>query len=57
MRTEQRAQARRLQQADSLNRVLRDELDGITQRAALLETSVERLADSRSPRRAGAAPG
>jgi uroporphyrin-3 C-methyltransferase len=45
MRTEQRAQARRLQQADSLNRVLRDELDGITQRAALLETSVERLAD------------
>jgi uroporphyrin-3 C-methyltransferase len=45
MRTEQRAHARRLQQADSLNRVLRDELDGITQRAALLEASVEKLAD------------
>jgi len=45
MRTEQRSHARRLQQADSLNRVLRDELDGITQRAALLESSVEKLAD------------
>lgn len=45
MRTEQRSHARRLQQADSLNRVLRDELDGITQRAALLEASVGKLAD------------
>lgn len=45
MRTEQRSHSRRLQQADSLNRVLRDELDGITQRAALLEASVTRLAD------------
>ena len=45
IRTEQRSHARRLQQADSLNRVLRDELDGITQRAALLENSVEKLAD------------
>jgi len=45
MRTEQRSHARRLQQADSLNRVLRDELDGITQRAVLLESSVEKLAD------------
>jgi uroporphyrin-3 C-methyltransferase len=45
MRAEQRSHARRLQQADSLNRVLRDELDGITQRAALLEASVEKLAD------------
>lgn len=45
LRAEQRSHARRLQQADSLNRVLRDELDGITQRAALLEASVERLAD------------
>lgn len=44
-RTEQRSHARRLQQADSLNRVLRDELDGISQRAALLEASVEKLAD------------
>jgi uroporphyrin-3 C-methyltransferase len=45
MRTEQRSHSRRLQQADSLNRVLRDELDGITQRAALLEGSVTKLAD------------
>jgi uroporphyrin-3 C-methyltransferase len=45
MRGEQRSHSRRLQQADSLNRVLRDELDGITQRAALLEDSVSRLAD------------
>lgn len=45
LRTEQRSHARRLQQADSLNRVLRDELDGITQRASLLEDSVEKLAD------------
>ncbi len=45
MRAEQRSIARRLQQADSLNRILREELDGITQRAVLLEASVERLAD------------
>ena len=45
MRSEQRSHSRRLQQADSLNRVLRDELDGITQRAALLEDSVSKLAD------------
>jgi uroporphyrin-3 C-methyltransferase len=45
MRSEQRSHSRRLQQADSLNRVLRDELDGITQRASLLEDSVNRLAD------------
>jgi len=45
MRTEQRSHSRRLQQAESLNRVLREELDGITQRAALLEDSVTRLAD------------
>lgn len=51
MRTQQRANSRRLQQADSLNRVLRDELDGIGQRAALLEDTVNRLAD---PARNGA---
>jgi uroporphyrin-3 C-methyltransferase len=45
LRAEQRSHARRLQQADSLNRVLRDELDGITQRATLLEATVEKLAD------------
>lgn len=41
----QRAQAQRLQQAETTNRVLRDELLGIGQRAALLEDSVSRLAD------------
>ena len=45
IRAEQRSHSRRLQQADSLNRVLRDELNGIGQRAALLEDSVSRLAD------------
>lgn len=45
MRGEQRSNSRRLQQADSLNRVLRDELDGIGQRAALLEDTVDKLAD------------
>jgi len=45
MRGEQRSNSRRLQQADSLNRVLRDELDGISQRAALLEDTVNKLAD------------
>jgi uroporphyrin-3 C-methyltransferase len=45
IRGEQRSNSRRLQQADSLNRVLRDELDGIGQRAALLEDTVDRLAD------------
>src|SRR3546814_6202033 len=48
---EQRAQAKRLQQADTTNRVLRDELLGIGQRAALLEDSVSQLAD---PERNGA---
>ncbi|QSX79941.1 uroporphyrinogen-III C-methyltransferase [Lysobacter solisilvae] len=46
VRSEQRSHSRRLQQADSLNRVLRDELNGIGQRAALLEESVAKLADS-----------
>jgi uroporphyrin-3 C-methyltransferase len=45
LRRDQRAQAQRLQQADATNRVLRDELLGIGQRAALLEDSVRRLAD------------
>ena len=51
IRGEQRSNSRRLQQADSLNRVLRDELDGISQRAALLEDTVDKLAD---PARHGA---
>ncbi|HTL13828.1 MAG TPA: hypothetical protein VL251_01860 [Thermomonas sp.] len=41
----QRAQGQRLQQAESTNRLLRDELLGIGQRAALLEDSVSTLAD------------
>ena len=41
----QRAQAQRLQQAEATNRVLRDELLGIGQRAALLEDSISKLAD------------
>ena len=45
LRRDQRAQAQRLQQADATNRVLRDELLGVGQRAALLEDSVRRLAD------------
>jgi uroporphyrin-3 C-methyltransferase len=51
MRRDQRAQAARLQQADATNRVLRDELLGIAQRAALLEDSLDKLAD---PERSGA---
>lgn len=46
LRRDQRSQAARLQQADATNRVLRDELLGISQRAALLEESVATLADS-----------
>ena len=45
LRDAQRTQAQRLQQAEATNRVLRDELLGIAQRAALLEDSVSRLAD------------
>lgn len=45
LRSDQRAQAQRLQQADTTNRVLRDELLGLDQRAALLEASVQRLGD------------
>jgi uroporphyrin-3 C-methyltransferase len=45
LRTAQQAQAQRLQQAEATNRLLRDELLGIGQRAALLEDSVSKLAD------------
>jgi len=45
IRRDQRAQVQRLQQADATNRVLRDELLGIGQRAALLEDTVSKLAD------------
>lgn len=45
LRRDQRAQAQRLQHADATNRLLREELLGIGQRAALLEDTVSRLAD------------
>jgi uroporphyrin-3 C-methyltransferase len=45
LRRENRAQAQRLQQAEATNRLLRDEVLGVGQRAALLEDSVSRLAD------------
>lgn len=45
LRQGQRAQAERLQQAETTNRVLRDELLGLSQRAAVLEDSVSKLAD------------
>ena len=45
LREGQQAQAKRLQQAEATNRLLRDELLAIGQRAALLEDSVQRLAD------------
>jgi len=46
LRRDQRSQATRLQQADATNRILRDELLGISQRATLLEDSVAKLADT-----------
>lgn len=45
LRQAQQAQAKRLQQAEATNRLLRDELLAMGQRAALLEDSVQRLAD------------
>lgn len=45
LRRDQRAQAQRIRQADATNRLLRDELIAIGQRAGLLEDSVARLAD------------
>ncbi|GHD72710.1 uroporphyrin-III C-methyltransferase [Luteimonas padinae] len=45
LRQGQQAQGMRLQQAEATNRLLRDELLAMGQRAALLEDSVQRLAD------------
>ena len=45
LRRDQRAQAQRIAQADATNRVLRDEVLGLGQRAALLQDSVDKLAD------------
>ncbi|HEY0333607.1 MAG TPA: hypothetical protein VGC74_07845 [Stenotrophomonas sp.] len=51
LRRDQRAANQRLQDAAATNRVLRDEVLGLSQRGALLEQTVERLAD---PSRHGA---
>jgi uroporphyrin-3 C-methyltransferase len=51
LRGEQRAQSLRLQQDEATNRVLREELIGLGQRSALVEQTVEKLAD---PDRRGA---
>lgn len=45
LREGQQAQGKRLQQAEATNRLLRDELLAMGQRATLLEDSVQRLAD------------
>lgn len=45
LRIAQHAQAKRLQQAEATNHVLRDELLGLSERATLLEDSVSKLAD------------
>lgn len=45
LRAAQQSQAQRLQQAEATNRVLRDELLGIGERATLLEDSLSKLAD------------
>lgn len=45
LREGQQAQGKRLQQAEATNRLLRDELLAMGQRAALLEDSVQRLAN------------
>ena len=45
LRRDQRAQAQRIAHADATNRVLRDEILGVGQRAALLEDSVQQLAE------------
>ena len=45
LRRDQRAQTSRLQQAEATNRLLREELIGLGQRAALVEESVQQLSD------------
>lgn len=46
LRGDVRGHSQRLQQADATNRMLRDELLGMGQRAALLENNVAKLADA-----------
>ena len=50
LRRDQRAQTARLQQAEATNRLLRDEVLGLGQRAALVEDTVHKLSD---PARSG----
>ena len=45
LRGEQRAQSLRMQQDEATNRVLREELIGLGQRSALIEQTVEKLAE------------
>ena len=52
LRQGQQAQGKRLQQAEATNRLLRDELLAMGQRAALLEDSVQRLATLRQRQQA-----
>ena len=46
LRRDQRATSQRLQDAAATNRVLRDEMLGLSQRSALLEENLAKLADS-----------
>jgi uroporphyrin-III C-methyltransferase len=46
VRSDMRGHSQRLQQADATNRVLRDELLGMNQRAALIEGNVAKLSDA-----------
>lgn len=46
LRRDQRAASQRLQDAATTNRVLRDEVLGLSQRSALLEENLAKLADS-----------
>ena len=46
LRGDVRGHSQRLQQADATNRVLRDELLGMNQRAALIEGNIAKLADA-----------
>ena len=46
VRRDQRAQAQRIQDAAATNRILRDEVLGLSQRSALLEDSVAKLSDA-----------
>ena len=48
LRRSERSLSQRLQQSEKTNRILRDELLGITQRAALIEDNVAKISDPQS---------